>query len=102
MSDGGRRHVHSRPLAQPGAPAEIQILPFHEKRLVEAAELEHHLAAHEHRGTVRAYGWGELRRLDQVVEMQSGEILARHPAGADGRARVHDSLTGPVELTRVR
>ena len=33
-------HVDARPAARPRAPAEVEVLPLHEERLVEAAELE--------------------------------------------------------------
>ncbi len=63
---GGERrrpgHRRCRPAAQPCPPAKVEILPLHEERLVEAAELAEDARRDEHRGAVRAHRRDRCRR----------------------------------------
>ena len=96
------RDVDAAAPAQPRAPAEVEVLPLHEERLVEAAELEQQLAADEHRGAVGAHRRDDLgRSATTVIEVETRDVLAEEPAAGEGRARLDVARRVPVDLAGI-
>src|SRR3954451_20444980 len=94
-------HVDARPATRPRTPAEVEVLPLHEERLVEAAELEQHAAPDEHRCAVRAHGWHDAVRRRVVLEMEAGYVLVPQAPPREPRARVDHAAVVLAELRGV-